>query len=185
MEEANILHTVASRCNHGPWIDIGSHTAWTSAHVASAGVEVDAIDNMYRVPEFLARAEENASNCGLREKIAFFGWTSDEYFQKYNEGLQRLDAPVGLLPSVRYAGCVVDGDHCRPHPLRDAMNAASLLDETGVIILHDFIGRDVQEAVEHLMDNGFNCRVYWTPHMVACCWRGDFTPPDHVRDPTN
>jgi hypothetical protein len=49
--------------NHGPWIDIGSHTAWTSAHVASAGVDVDAIDNMYAVPEFLARAEENAANC--------------------------------------------------------------------------------------------------------------------------
>jgi hypothetical protein len=48
--------------------------------------------------------------------------TSDEYFQKYNEGPQdQWDYCQGAI-----AGCVVDGDHCRPHPLRDAMNAASL-----------------------------------------------------------
>jgi hypothetical protein len=90
----------------------------------------------------------------------------------------------GLAPSeTQDSGAVVDGDHCSPHPCRDAVNAETHLMDTGVIIFHDFIGRPVQEGVEYLMGEGFNCRVYWTPHMVACCWRGDFTPPDYVRDP--
>jgi hypothetical protein len=171
MDEANILHAVASRCNHGPWLDIGSHTAWTTCHIASAGVDVDAIDNMYAVPEFLERAERNSTNAGLLMDITFHAVTSNEYFQDWHH------------PNHKIAGAVVDGDHCSPHPCLDAVNAETHLMDTGVIIFHDFIGRPVQEGVEHLMDEGFKCRVYWTPHMVACCWRGDFVPPDHVRDP--
>jgi len=35
------------------------------------------------------------------------------------------------------------------------------------------------------MDQGWRCRMYWTPNGVACCWRGHegWMPPDHVSDP--
>ena len=50
-------------------------------------------------------------------------------------------------------------------------------------MLHDGVGKPVQEAVEWLMANGFKARAYFTPHLVFCCWRGDFAPPDHIPDP--
>ncbi len=50
-------------------------------------------------------------------------------------------------------------------------------------MLHDGVGRPVQEAVQWLMANGFKARAYFSPHLVFCCWRGDFVPPDHEPDP--
>lgn len=82
-----------------------------------------------------------------------------------------------------YKGVCIDGDHEPGKPLEDAQNAARHLADTGVIIFHDFIGAPVREAVTWLMDQSFKARVYWTPHLVACCWRGDFIPPDHEGDP--
>jgi hypothetical protein len=77
---------------------------------------------------------------------------------------------------------VIDGDHEPGAPMQDAQNAYKHLSDTGVILFHDFIGGPVREAVTWLMDQGFKARVYFTPHLVACCWRGEFTPPDHVPD---
>ena len=70
-----------------------------------------------------------------------------------------------------------------PHPQADAYGAAMHLHDTGVILLHDGFGEPVQEAVRWLQDQGFRTRIYLTPHIVACCWRGDFTPPTHIPEP--
>ena len=82
-----------------------------------------------------------------------------------------------------YEGVCIDGCHEDGQPQRDARNAVKHLAPTGVIMLHDGVGRPVQEAVEWLMGQGFKARAYFTPHLVFCCWRGDFTPPDHEPDP--
>ena len=75
---------------------------------------------------------------------------------------------------------VIDGDHSVGEPLKDAINSSLWVNTPGVILFHDFIGRPVREGVEYLMRLGYKCRVYFTPHMVACCWRGDFQPPDYT-----
>lgn len=165
--EAAILFNIAKQLK-GDWLDIGAHTGWTGAHQAAAGCRVIAVDNMFAVPAFQERFRENVG-ADLR---AFEG-TSKEFFEYCDR--EKSEGP--------FSGVVVDGDHCSPCPLQDAVNASKYLAETGVILFHDFIGRPVREGVEFLINAGFNCRVYWTPHMVACCWRGDFTPPDHTRDP--
>lgn len=168
-DEAAILYTIANDLR-GEWIDIGCHTGWTSAHVAAGGCEVRAIDPMLGVPEFSERASENLFYAGARaSRIPRYAMTSKEFFSD-------------LHSSELFSGVVIDGDHMSPCPLEDAKNAADHLETTGVILFHDFIGRPVREGVEYLMSIGFQCRVYWTPHMVACCSRG-FIPPDHVRDP--
>lgn len=87
-------------------------------------------------------------------------------------------------PGPSFSGITIDGDHDAPQPLRDAMNAAAVIADTGVILLHDGTGRPVREAVEYLMANGFKARPYFTPHLVFVCWRGAFEPPQHVPDPT-
>lgn len=170
-DEAAILHNIA-KALPGEWIDIGCHTGWTSAHIACAGRDVWAVDPMLPVEKFNDRFVENMQSVLDPIRIAGSGKTSNEFFN----WLARQEKKP-------FSGIVIDGDHCSPCPLQDAVNASKYLAETGVILFHDFIGRPVRDGVEFLMNAGFNCRVYWTPHMVACCWRGDFTPPDHTRDP--
>jgi hypothetical protein len=82
-----------------------------------------------------------------------------------------------------FSGIVVDGDHGEPNPVNDAVSGASHLAQTGVILLHDFSGAPVWKAAVRLMEMGFRCKVYYTAHMVGCCWRGTFEPPAHQRDP--
>jgi hypothetical protein len=168
-DEAAILFNIAKQLP-GYWLDIGAHTGWTASHQAAAGCEVFAVDNMLAVREFAERFQENTFSLGW---ISTFAGTSNEFFAK---------VATYEMPPI-FSGIVIDGDHCHPCPMQDAENAYHRLDETGVILFHDFIGRPVRAGVQYLLDRGFKCRVYWTPHMVACCWRGDFQPPDHVRDP--
>jgi SAM-dependent methyltransferase len=160
-DEAAVLFNAAAALK-GKWLDLGCHTGWTSAHQAEAGCEVIAVDNMLPVFPFYARFRENVQAW----KIDSFAGTTAEFF-------------ASVAPDMRFSGVVIDADHEPPWPLNDAKNAVKHLQETGVILFHDFIGRPVRAAVEYLMSQGFHCRVYWTAHMVACCWRGDFVLPHH------
>ena len=173
-DEAAILFNVA-KSMPGFWLDIGAHTGWTTAHIYAGlkasgkpGAKVVPVDPMFAVAEFEARFYENnpdfrAGACAPR--------TSAEYFRRH------------LDMGDDFTGVCIDGDHEPGEPLADAQNAATCLQSTGVIILHDFVGKPVRDAAVWLMMNGFKCRVYFTPHMVALCWRGEFVPPNHDPDP--
>lgn len=177
-DEAAILYNVAKQIG-GAWCDIGCHTGWTSAHIACNGLDTMLVDPMLRVDEFRARMAENI-DFAWRER----GWRSADIYglsvETSNEFFKILQAHH---PDRRFAGIVIDGDHCAPCPLQDAQNAAKYLKDRGVILFHDAIGGPVQQGVYWLIDRGFKCKIYSTPHVVACCWRGDFTPPNHIPDP--
>lgn len=190
MDEVQILAQCADRLPHpwsSTWVDLGAHSGWTSAHI-KAGVEgrmVECVDPMLAVPEFRERLLENRPDLrDTREKagkeLQIHGMTSNEFFGAMDS---KGHYPGGGYAPQGFDGACIDGDHSPGKPLEDARNALAHLAETGVIILHDFIGQPVQEAAVWLMDQGMKCRVYETVHMVAVCWRGDFTPPDYVQDP--
>lgn len=171
-DEAAILFSVARSLRedeaHGVWLDIGAHTGWTTLHAMKAGLLTVAIDPMLRLQGFHDRFQQNIAD-GWVNLDSFYWLTSNEFFE--------TNQPF------KYAGVCVDGDHSEGKPLEDAINAAKHLAETGVIIFHDGVGRPVREAVEYLQFIGFKTRAYFTPHLVFCCWRGDFAPPDHEPDP--
>lgn len=168
-DEAAILYNVALAFP-GWWLDIGGAAGWSTAHLLAAGRQPTAIDPIYQDEKLLGRFSENLRSWQRNVRL---GWhyepmCSDEFFATTNQN--------------NYSGALIDGDHSSPQPLNDARNAAELI-PSGVIVLHDVLGGPVQDAVVWLMDNGFSARIYWTPHVMAVCWRGDFTPPDHVPDP--
>lgn len=165
-DEAAILYTVAEQVG-GYWLDIGSHTGWTAAHIAAAGCRVFGLEPMARVPMFAKRIQENLLPFG--EEIVVSELRSDEWFAERRP--------------VSFSGVVVDGDHGRPCPLNDAIGAMEHLRDAGVILFHDAIGAPVQEGVMHVVSQGFRCKVYSTPHVVVLCWRGEFEPPAHTPDP--
>jgi methyltransferase family protein len=166
-DEAAILWNARFRQSEGPWVDIGAHTGWTTMHAGCGLGVVDAVEPMLGVPEFADRFRENTHGSKEYEANAL---RSDQYFS-------------AIPRQWRYAGFVIDGDHEPDKPLEDAMGAAKHLSDDGIIIFHDFIGQPVREAVQYLLALGFHCRVYFTPHMVALCWRGDYQPPEHASDP--
>ena len=163
-DEAAILYNVSARTN-GDWVDIGAHTGWTTAHIGLAN-PVIAVEPMLCDLDFALRFVENVGEMRLGE----FHGRSDEYFASAAGKKERV-------------GFCIDGDHEPGKPLEDARGAVQHLAQDGVIIFHDFIGKPVREAVQWLMSKGFSCCVYFTPHMIACCWRGAFMPPLHIPDP--
>ena len=168
-DEAAILFNVAAGKwpLHGLWVDIGAHTGWTSKHINEAtNSAVICVDPMLGNVDFCDRFFDNT---GYPRSWAR-GFTSAEMF-------------AGVSPDDKARGFCIDGDHQPGEPLKDAQGAARHLTDTGVIIFHDALGLPVREAALWLMNEGFKARWYSTPHGIILCWRGDFTPPDHVSDP--
>lgn len=166
-DEAAILYQTAKRTG-GQWVDIGCHTGWTASHEVAAGCKVTAVDNMFCVAEFATRFAANTH--AFRLSILIASASSDDYFAKISD-------------QFTYDGFMIDGNHDAPCPLFDAQNSLAHLKETGVIVFHDFWGRPIRQAVEFLIGAGLKCRIYDTPAGMAVCWRGDFTPVDHIPDP--
>lgn len=174
-DEAAILYHVAQHF-HGNWLDIGSHTGWTAAHILAAGAsEVWGVDPMYNSVQFLGRAAAQAH-------LIPCPFTSAGFFESFRWKCE-IRQP--------FIGAVIDGSHEDNEPIRDAVGVVKLLEPGGVILFHDFVGQSVREAVALLIDKyGFMCRLYLTPHVVAVCWRGqsaddptEFHPPIHVPEP--
>jgi hypothetical protein len=158
-DEAAILYNVAKEVQ-GDWIDIGARTGWTTRHILEAGCDVQSVDpSNATVDKFLKN---------IRKRILFVGTT----FQLL--GNNGNDDP--------YSGACIDGNHDSPYPVVDAALCAT--HGARVIVLHDFWGWPIQEAVTFLKDNGFKAKIYNTPNGVAVCWRGEFTPPEHTPDPS-
>lgn len=167
-DEATILHSVASRQKPGAqWVDIGSRFGWSAAHVAAAGHYVTLVDPHFKFEAYQHRMETNLGHC----------WSHVE--EVWHEPWRDVEDCL----HQEFDGFVIDGCHDAPEPLRDAQGCARLAADTAVILLHDAMGKPVRDAAAWLMDNGWKGRFYWTPNGIAVCWRGNFTPPDHVRDP--
>ncbi len=164
-DEAAILYTVAFILG-GQWLDIGCRFGWTSAHIAAAGGSVLCLDPILAMQGPFNRFEQNM-NPWWDTLTASTSHTAAQFFERNRD---------------TYDGFVIDGCHDEPEPLNDAMGCAKLAKSTAVIMLHDFWGRPVRDAVTWLMDEGWHARVYWTPNGVACCWRGSFLPPEHEPD---
>lgn len=177
-DEARILYECSLQLLGGRWLDIGSHTGWGARHIdAGNAVSVTALDPMYANPEFAARAMINCDS--HQADLTLAPTTSRMWFG----GDPRYPKP--MMPfGAKYSGVIIDGDHSWEHPLYDAVQSFKHLEDRGVILLHDFIGGPVREAVKYLKCEGMKCRIYFaSAQLLAVCWRGDFTPPDVPPNP--
>ena len=170
LDEAAILYNCALQMQ-GRWLDIGSHTGWTTANIVEAGNRVIAVDPMYSNAEFRDYASGNLMRYLYWICVELEARTANEFFA----------APENTY--TQFNGVCIDGNHSSPCPLEDAQNSAKHLNDRGVILLHDYRGEPIKEAYRWLLANGFQGRTYTTPNGVAVCWRGEFTPPEHVPDP--
>ena len=183
-EEAALLYNLVYPVG-GLWADIGCHTGWTTLHIHLGARAAIGVDPELANAEFFSRFCENLQAWGATGvtlataqapfggPIRYFAGTSHEFFTR--------------MPTLALAGVCIDGNHDDPEPLRDAERALRALRPLsagpGLILFHDFVGRPIQRAVEFLIGEGLRCRVFNTAQIVACCWRGEYEPPDHEPDP--
>lgn len=165
-DEAAILYNIAREVG-GNWIDIGARFGWTTAHLGAAGCEVTAVDPILKLQGPSARFESNLLHA-WHMVTSVHTSTAAEFF---------------VREWFRHSGCVIDGDHDAPQPALDARRFLLIAQPKCAIILHDFTGKPIRDAVTLLLDKGLQCRIYNTPNMLACCWRGNFDMPNHVPDP--
>ena len=183
-DEAAILYHAASQVG-GDWVDIGSHTGWTTAHILEGLYRrghVVAVDTMYSNQEFGGRAIANlVSYHPSLVELTHYG------ISLVCETSARFFASVAQnSPEASFSGVVIDGDHDDPTPTTDVAQAVCRLKrEAGVIIFHDARGGPVKKAVRWLLNYfpEFKHQVYQTPHGVVVCWRGEFDPPEYEQLP--
>ena len=187
-EAALLYHCV--KALPGAWLDIGCRFGWSTAHIAAAALEVIAIDQALDLQYAWDRFEDN-----------LLGW-----WPSISEVIAKptvIALPQLLLRRVpiQLNGFCIDANHDSPEPTNDAKGCLRIAAPDCCIVFHDFRGKPIRDAVRFLMSHdkdcpvsdfgyigckcgrGFKCRIYWTPSMMAVCWRGNFVPPVHVRDP--
>ncbi len=171
-DEAAILYNVAKQ-RPGVWLDLGSRMGWTSAHILAAGCSVHMVDQAYHNEAIKKRAVDSTIQV-IEED--FSSWPMASSVENFFAGYAHL---------YQYDGFVIDADHDRPQPTLDAMRCHQSAQEDSVILMHDFMGRPIQDAVVVLMALGWRCRIYDTPNGVALLWRdAKFVPPTHRPDPS-
>ncbi len=165
IDEARILYALA--CDFpGNWCEVGSHTGFSGAHIASApDVHLYAIEPMFAVDDFAVRTAQNWLRAGVDEHVTFVPGYSYQWLPDCD---------------VTFAGAFVDGDHSPGKPLEDAQLLLPLLHERAVVVFHDNIGQPVTEAIWWLLARGFQLREYDTMTRLAVCWRGDWTPYEDI-----
>ncbi len=166
-DEAAILYNAAQKIG-GAWLDVGGLTGWTACHLAAACCKVYSVDPMYANAQFRARAEENITAAGFRDKISLWACTSSEFFAKTKRS---------------FDGIVIDGEHSSPIPAQDAANAMARVSPAGIILFHDANAYQIRKACRSCGSAGWQIKNYKTPHGVALCYRGGFVPPEHTPDP--
>ena len=165
-DEAAILYNIAKAFPHR-WVDIGCRFGWSTAHIAAALTKgVWACDPVLQHEAQQRRFESN---------LHHFWGELVQVVAKESEGFFRRDRIIDAA--------MIDGNHDSPEPTLDAARAITA--GASVLVWHDFQGRPVRDAVEHVMGLGWSSRVYWTPNIMAVAWNPDsgFVPPDHERDP--
>lgn len=156
IRESEILADVV-RSTGGAWCEIGSHVGWSAAVIVDAGAKALAmIDPAYADAKngICKRMILNLVKAIDIPRTWPVGLTSAQ-FLKYNRDM--------------FDGFLIDGDHDSPNPLNDAKGASEYLKPGGVIVLHDYNGRPIKDAVDWLCENGFTAEIHRTMNGLAVC----------------
>ncbi len=165
-DEAALLYHCAKAWPYR-WADIGARFGWSTAHIAAAEpLGIYSIDPILQFQAQSARFDDNAA-FWWGELIEVCAVTSKKYFseQRYIQA------------------AMIDGDHDEPQPELDAKRA--IIAGASVLVWHDFQGKPIRDAVQSVMKQTWQARVYSTPNGMAVAWRNGcgFIPPEHTPDP--
>jgi len=167
VQEARLLWR-AARDFPGDWVEIGSHTGWSGAHIAHGlygepSASLVAIEPQFVYLDFFRRARANWRRAGLDGMVFPVAALSKDYF-------------AGCVET--FSGAHIDGNHDAGEPLHDARMLMPHLADRSVVLFHDGVGAPVHEAAHFMQAQGFQVKVFQTMAQMIVCWRGEWEAPE-------
>jgi hypothetical protein len=174
-DEANILFNAALQFSGKPALEIGSHTGWSTVHIALSGVKLDVIEPQLTFdPRILLGIIESLRLAGASKNVNLVHGFSPEAVHELAKNQQR-----------KWSFIFIDGNHNADYPLNDAKVCSEYAAEDCMIFFHDLAFPDVARGWRYFVGkDGWNTRIYHTQQLMGLAWRGKVTPPEHVSDPT-
>lgn len=173
VDEAVLLYNAALPFAGSRGLEIGCHLAFSTAHLAAAGLDLDIIDPA------LGRADHLAA---VRDTLAR---AVPEHETRLHAGFS--PGIVGLVqrahPDTKWSFAFIDGLHDGTAPANDAHAVLPFMAETAAVMFHDLACPDVAMGLRVFAEAGWNTRIFETMQVMGIAWRGDYTPPDHIPDP--
>lgn len=170
-EEAAVLYSIASTRSKCRGIEVGSHFGWSTAHILSAGINLDAIDPAFSDPERFEQVSDSLKNLKCSNSVTLWPGYSPNIVQA-----------VASTQTSRYGFAFIDGLHDNDAPLLDTKAIIPYLTDDAIIAFHDLIFDDVATAVRFLKSEGWYIRVYNTMQVMAAAWRSGTPPPAYQGD---
>lgn len=172
LEEAILLHNLASPYAGQRGLAIGCHYAWSTAHLLAAGLHLDVVDPKLSRSDQWSDVDENLSAIPT-------------------QGTYRLWAAYSpsIIPALReskpepWSFVFIDGDHEGTAPRRDAEIVAQYCAADATVVLHDLISPHVAAGLEVFQAAGWNVEVFNTMQVLGVAWRGKIKPVRHAADP--
>ncbi|MGI9607523.1 MAG: class I SAM-dependent methyltransferase [Acidimicrobiales bacterium] len=171
LEEAYVLHAVAQTRSGRRGIEIGSHYAWSTAHLLAAGLDLDAVDPAFGDRQHLEHVRGNLSK-----------WVEDGQIRLHPGFSPEILAPIAASRPELFGFAFVDGLHSEGGPTRDVDGLIPHLADDAIVVFHDLTFPDVAAAVRHIASLGWQIRVYNTMQVMAAAWRDGEPPPQYGGD---
>eukprot|EP01128_Nolandella_sp_AFSM9_P000217 TRINITY_DN10392_c0_g1_i1.p1 TRINITY_DN10392_c0_g1~~TRINITY_DN10392_c0_g1_i1.p1 ORF type:complete len:279 (+),score=19.17 TRINITY_DN10392_c0_g1_i1:87-923(+) len=173
-DEAHVVFNNALMFQGKHALEIGSHTGWSTVHLALGGVRLDVIEpQLTQDPRVLLALIGSLRIAHIDHIVNLVpGFSPKEVETLAHWPLER-----------RWSLFLIDGNHNPGYPLNDAQVCSKYAEETAMILFHDVVFPPVAEGLLYLRSIGWKTRLYQTQQMMGVAWRGNCCPIDHVPDP--
>ncbi|PPD00685.1 MAG: hypothetical protein CTY31_06280 [Hyphomicrobium sp.] len=171
-DEAAILYGNAAIFAGQAGVEIGCWRGWSSAHIITAGIQLDIIDPVLAKPEFRTELQCLVQTLDAEIQTRLYGYTSPAALRT-----------AKALRGAPWSFAFIDGNHEKPAPFNDARAVAELMSNDALILFHDLSSPDVAEGLNILRVSGWSTMVYMTMQIMGVAWRGKVNPVTHVPDP--
>lgn len=173
-EEATLLYALAKTRSGRRAIEIGSHFGWSTAHLAAAGLKVDAVDPAFGDRERLEQVSGNLAE-----------WVADSSIKLWPGSSPEILPAIAATADEAFGFAFVDGLHTDGGPIRDVQGLLPYLSDDALIVFHDLTFPDVANAVRFLKGKGWKLELYNTMQVMAAMYRDGVAPPAYAGDPNN
>ncbi len=173
-EEATILYNLALLFSNKRGLEIGCHCGWSTAHIVSAGVQLDVIDPALGDPIRMRQVRENINSLPGESNPAFWGGFSPS-----------IVPAVANSMNEKWSFVFIDGNHDGEAPRLDAEVVHDYCADTAMVVFHDLTSPAVALGLSYFKDKGWSIRIYNTMQIMGVAWRGKVAPVDHVSDERN
>jgi hypothetical protein len=168
LDEATLLHNNALPFRGRRGLEIGCHYAWSTAHLAAAGLDLDVIDPALGNEDQMADVRASLSGVGAARLWAGFS--------------------PSVVPAVRavkpepWSFAFIDGYHEGEAPANDARAVLPLMADDALVMFHDLVSPHVAAGLAVFAEAGWSVGLYNTMQVMGAAWRGSARPVAHVAD---